>query len=352
MVENAHRYGSYKRPGRATVLCILGVASVLLVAGGVAYQCIASAGESRLYPRTGDLVLVGNQRMHIHCEGDGSPAVILDAGLGDSSAVWGLVQPEVAKFTKVCAYDRAGLGWSEPAENPRTSNQIARELEVLLTRTPVQGPYVLVGHSFGGYNQRVFASHHRDKIVGMILVDAAQPDQNNEVSASVRIDYYVRRKVGILTILLGVRRILGWCADDYEFPNVPPAWARIAPTVIAQGCRFSRWWTRRAEMISFRESGDEAAAAGSLGNVPLVVLSHDPRTGTGFPPAPPNQAELRWDRMQEELTALSSNGKRVVAKNSMHYIQAYRPDLVVRAIQEVYNSAKSGKSIAAKMTYE
>ena len=105
-------------------------------------------------------------------------------------------------------------------------------------------------------------------------------------------------------------------------------------------------------MISFRESGDEAAAAGSLGNVPLVVLSRDPRTGTGFPPAPPNQAELRWDRMQEELTALSSNGKRVVAKNSMHYIQAYRPDLVVRAIQEVYNSAKSGKSIAAEMTYE
>jgi len=352
MVETTRQYRSCKLRAHATVLVVLGITSVLLGVAGITYQWAASAGESRLYPRTGDLVLVDTQRMHIYCKGDGSPTVILDAGLGDSSAVWGLVQPEVAKFTKVCAYDRAGLGWSEPSEKPRNSNQIASELEGLLTRTAVHGPYVLVGHSFGGYNQRVYASQHRDKIVGMILVDAAHPDQNNGVPASVRIDYYIRRKVDMLMLLLGVRRILGWCADEYEFPHAPPAWRRIAPTMIAQGCRFSRWWTKRAEMMAFRESGAQAGTAGSLGRIPLIVLSHDPRTGRGFPPVAPNQAELQWDRMQEELKGLSSNGKHVVAKNSMHYVQAYRPELVIKAIKEVYDSAKSGKSIAAEMTYE
>jgi len=156
--------------------------------------------------------------------------------------------------------------------------------------------------------------------------------------------------IGVLTTPLGVPRLLHWCRDDYTFAAAPHEWDRFQPIASALECREANWRASRAEEISFRESGREVAAATTLGNIPLVVLSHDPAKGAGFPPDIAVQAESLWNEMQEELRALSNNGKRIIAKGSGHYVEVYRPELVIGAIRDVVNSAHTGASIAAATT--
>ena len=113
---------------------------VLLAASGAAYESIMATGDARRYPSPGQLVDVGGHRLHLHCVGQGSPTVVLDAGLGEFSLAWGAVQPQAATSTRVCAYDRAGLGWSEPGPSPRSPQQFAAELHMLLTKSGGKGP--------------------------------------------------------------------------------------------------------------------------------------------------------------------------------------------------------------------
>ena len=122
-----------------------------------------------------EMVVVGGHRLHIDCVGQGSPTVILESGLGTMSVDWANVQPEVAKTTRVCAYDRAGTGWSEPGPEPRDPQQIARELHTLLGNAGIDGPYVLVGQSFGGLYVRMYAAQYPKEVEGMVLVDASHP---------------------------------------------------------------------------------------------------------------------------------------------------------------------------------
>jgi pimeloyl-ACP methyl ester carboxylesterase len=122
------------------------------------------------------MVDMGGHRLHIDCVGQGSPTVILESGLGNMSADWANVQPEVAKTTRVCTYDRAGTGWSEPGPEPRDPQQIARELHTLLGNARIDGPYVLVGQSFGGLYVRMYAARFPQEVEGMVLVDASHPD--------------------------------------------------------------------------------------------------------------------------------------------------------------------------------
>src|SRR6266487_2738761 len=151
---------------------------VLVVLASVVYQGIASAVDASAYPPPGRLVDVGGYRLHIHCTGSGGPGAVgmLDAGNGGSSLDRGLVQPSVATFTRVCSYDRAGYGWSESGPTPRSSGRIVRELHTLLVNTGVPGPYVLVGHSFGGLNMRLYAYTYPQDMAGLVLVDSSHED--------------------------------------------------------------------------------------------------------------------------------------------------------------------------------
>jgi len=157
-----------------TVRILLGLLAliVLLALGGATYEAIMAAGDSKRYPPPGQLVDVGGYRLHLHCIGQGSPTVVLDTGLGAFSLDWGAVQPHIATSTRVCAYDRAGLGWSDPGPTPRSPQQFVAELHALLTKGGVEGPYVLVAHSISGKTARLFASQHPDEVAGMVLVDA------------------------------------------------------------------------------------------------------------------------------------------------------------------------------------
>ena len=321
--------------------------AVSSLAAGLIFQWCATKVDERRYPMPGVMVEVDGHQMHLDCRGEGSTTVVLDAGLGDSASTWALVQPEVAKFTRVCSYDRPGLGWSEKSSGARDTRHVAAQLKDLLLQAHIPGPYLLVGHSFGGYNQLVFQSLYPDQVVGIVLVDSSHPDQGDRLPGPSMEQYAAEMHWKALAAPFGLQRLMGWCRDDYTFPNAPQAWKQVAPVSIALDCRSSVFPATYDEFLAFRESGRQVAAVTTLHALPLIVLSHDPQVGIGFPPESAAEGEKQWDAMQEELRALSTNSKRVIARTSMHYVESYRAELVIQAIREVFTAAGTGQKLTA-----
>ena len=199
-----------------------GLAGLLLIVllAGAAYQFVSSRRDLLMHPPPGRLIDIGGYRLHLDCVGSGSPTVVFDAGGADDSLAWYKVQPEISQHVRACTYDRAGLGWSDPSPLPRTSRVIAIELHTLLQRAQVYGPYVLVGHSLGGMNVRMFAALYPQEIGGMVLVDSVYPYQYNRLPAGLRAsnDRYLRR-FGYFkdTMPFGWPRLSGWC-DHWPYP--------------------------------------------------------------------------------------------------------------------------------------
>src|SRR5512140_1444829 len=162
------------RRGRRALIWLGGILAGLLflILVGAIYESAAEAADARAYPPPGKMVDVGGYRLHINCAGSGTPTVVIESGWGDSSAGWSWVQPEVAKTTRVCTYDRAGMGWSEASREPRTAREYAKELHTLLAKANEPGPYVLVGHSLGGYTVLVYAHDYPAEVSGLVLIDA------------------------------------------------------------------------------------------------------------------------------------------------------------------------------------
>jgi pimeloyl-ACP methyl ester carboxylesterase len=316
--------------------------AVLLAAAGFFYENITEARDRRFNPMPGQIVNVSLRdhpplSMHIYCTGEGTPAVILDSGLGDSFISWRKVQPQIAEFTRVCSYDRAGIGYSSPSSGPRTSHAIATELNALLQAAGVPAPYVLVGHSMGGYDVRVFANSYRSEVAGVVLVDGSHPDQEKRFPRELKdMEGSWLREVEFLeyTTPLGIPRLLGLCDDDAVERAVE--------------CNFHTERERVAEMKAFPVSGAEAAASGSLGDLPLAVLSHDPdKPSSELPADLAQQTNQAWEKMQEELAHLSTRGTQTIAKNSAHYIQIDRPDVVVEAVRNVVNQVRAAQAAAS-----
>ena len=174
------------RPWLRIILRSLLILVIFLAAAGYLYQTISETRDRRFNPMPGQLIDIGGYKLHIDCQGQGTPTVILDSGLGDSYISWRKVQPEVAKFTRVCSYDRAGLGYSDSSPHPRTSKVIAEELSKLLQNASIAGPVILVGHSMGGYDVRLYASLYPDQVAAMVLVDASHPDQENRFPPAMK----------------------------------------------------------------------------------------------------------------------------------------------------------------------
>lgn len=315
---------------RRIVLVVL-VFVLALAAAGVIYENISEARDRRFNPMDGRRFDVGGYKMHIACTGQGSPAVILESGLGDTYASWRKVQPQIAKFTRVCSYDRAGLGYSDSSSQPRTSKVIAGELHTLLQAAGIPPPYVLVGHLTGGYDVRLYASLYRNEVAGMVLVDASHPDQENRFPPELKgMEGSWQREAEFLeyTMPFGIPRLLDLCDEE--------------PVQRAAECNWHSAREAVAELKSFPESAAQTAATGTLGDMPLAVLSHDPDKLSGDLPAdlakPTNDA---WEKMQEELGRLSTRGTQVIAKNSSHYIQIDRPDVVIEAVRNVVDQARA-----------
>ncbi len=171
-----------KRRGRRFLLWLGGVLllTVGLIVAGTVYESRAEAADAGAYPPAGQMVEVGGYRLHVNCTGAGSPTVVIGGGWGDWSLGWSGVQPGVARTTRVCTYDRAGMGYSEAGPVPRDAEQFAKELHTLLQQAGIPGPYVLVGHSMGGLTVRVFAHEYPAEVAGIVLIDSMSPGQARE----------------------------------------------------------------------------------------------------------------------------------------------------------------------------
>jgi pimeloyl-ACP methyl ester carboxylesterase len=284
------------------------------VAGGI-YEWIASRRDLAATPPPGRLVDVGGHRLHIWCTGTGSPQVILETGLGGSAVGWSFVQPEVARFTRVCSYDRAGLGYSDPGPSPRTARRIARELADLLGRSGIIEPVVLVGASSGGFSVRILASEQAERVSGLVLVDASHEDQAHSVPPIAR--------VVPLLASIGALRLFG-----VEFNMSPES---LAPAVRAYGrathFRASGYKTGADEITSIQESANEVRASRRQLNIPVVVV-----TGA-------RGADTEWLDLQRDQVKLSSRGCHVLAESG-HVIAVEQPEVVVEAIRAVVDAAR------------
>ncbi len=264
-MHNSSPLSAPSRPWLRRIVRGLLVIVLVLAASGMMYENISEARDRRFNPMPGKLFDVGGYKMHIDCTGEGSPTIILESGLGDTFVSWRKVEPQIAKFTRVCSYDRAGIGYSDASSQARTSKVIASELHALLHAAGVAPPYVLVGHSMGGYNVRLYASLYRNEVAGMVLVDASHPDQENRFPAELKnMEGSWQREAEFLeyTMPFGIPRLLGLCDEE--------------PVQRAAECNWHSTREGVAELKSFSESAAQTSAAGTLGDRPLAVLSHDP----------------------------------------------------------------------------
>lgn len=316
------------------MLVVLGLVLLTLTAGA-----IAKANLAKQHPAPGQLIDVDGYKLHIHCMGQGSPTVILESGWVESSSTWLFIQLEVAKSTRVCSYDRAGYGWSDPSPHPRTASWRADELHTLLVNANVRGPIVLVGHSLGGMLVRVYAHNYPDEVVGMILVDSMHEEQYERLpGAKSSIPGAVQqfRMLGMLSST-GFMALAPQAIPNQEFPDevfaqYKVAWATTGHLTAAA-----------AEISAMLESTAEVRALQitSFGNLPLRVLS----AGLDFPIPSLSEAENQqyWEEtraMQSELAALSSMSKQTIAEQSGHQIQFDQPDLVIDAVHGMVDEIK------------
>jgi pimeloyl-ACP methyl ester carboxylesterase len=290
------------------------VSLVVLMLVGYIYEPIAEAADAKAYPPPGQMVDVGGYRLHINCTGKGSPTVVIESGWGDSSAAWGWVQPELAKTTRVCAYDRAGMGWSESSPQPRTAREFAKELHTLLEKANEPGPYVLVGHSLGGYTLLVYAHDYPADVSGLVLIDA-QDLPASDGAAPKPAPKPGRNSLPTLMARIGVVRLLAGPLDAIK--NLP-AKDKQAYTAYAVAPRSAQ--TFLDEGMGMSEGGAQARAVTTLGALPLIVLSRG------------KDQDAKHTAAQADLLQLSTNSQQFFADQSGHSIHIDQPEAAVAAI--------------------
>lgn len=302
------------------------------------------------YPPPGELVQAGENCLHLISQGQGSPAVVLEAAIWDFSLTWSLVQPQVAGFTRAVAYDRAGLGWSDPASGRRTGEEMLADLRRLLSACRIPAPYVLVGQSFSGMLARLFAYRHPDEVAGLVLVDPAHEDQMSRFPAQIG-ETFASLKAAQIEQLRGVQQMIA----EQGPQAAPPLMAIPAgfPAEIAEQyrwmavCEPSRIETMIAELEALEDTQSQvrAARAAGLGDLPLVVLSHgQPASVPGMPEEVNRAYEHAWQEMHVEMAGMSTRGRRVIIEESGHMIHHEQPGQVAAAIRQVVEMARQGRA--------
>lgn len=314
------------------------VAIVLPLVGiGATYQAIATANDQRRFPPPGQLVDVGGFHLHLYCLGDapaGSPTVIFDAGGGRWSIDWRLIQPAISQTTRACVYDRAGLGWSDPSPHPRTSRQMMTELHTLLQNAAIAPPYLLVGHSLGGQNIRIYADAYPDEVMGLALIESAHEEQWMRLPPGVkqfRDDTVQQLAVVTWLARLGILRLQ---AD--RLPQIPAMPADLRPLYTAGLVRADYYDTFAEEVRLVDESATQVAATGDVGDLPLVVVTaRHSFNAYADPPLPIAESDQVWLALQEELATLSTRSAHFISESATHNITYDEPALVIQAVQQV-----------------
>ena len=297
------------------------LAVTILVLTGFAYERRARQRDNELYRRSKKLIDIGGYRLHLNCSGQGGPVVVLEYGLQGSYLDWYSVQPEIARFNRVCSYDRAGYGWSDPSPRPRVPSVMAEELHTLLHATGAKPPYILAAHSYGSFNAVMFAHQFPDEVSGLVLVDGLHTFSTFPFGLPERLSL---RSMQVM-VPFGIPRWRHWFGG-----NLPAA---LRGERQAAGCRPSVYGAIYRERADLPASVAELRAITSLGTVPLIVVAHDPKILSG-------KAGLDdWPNVQRQKLQLSKNTELVVATGSGHDIPLARPDVIVAAVKKLVAQA-------------
>jgi pimeloyl-ACP methyl ester carboxylesterase len=286
------------------------------------------------------MVDVGGFRMHLVCEGEGGPAVVLDAGKADAWITWFRVQPELARMTRVCSYDRAGIGYSDPGPLPRSRRRTVEEMRTLLARAGVPPPYVLVGHSFGGLNVRLYAALHPDEVAGLVLEESAHEDHWVHAPREFR-----QRHLDTIE----EERLQAEKARRGEpMPRIlysPDGLSLRVRSQIADVARRPAWYVASYQESLIGEEGAKAfAGLPRTLDVPLVVLSAGSRQR---PESRPPELHARWVRiareLQDDLASRSARSRHLVVEGAGHFIHWDRPGVVVETVSDMIRLARAAE---------
>ncbi|MEO0988999.1 MAG: alpha/beta hydrolase [Cyanobacteria bacterium J06639_14] len=311
---------------------------VVLLIATTLYQAIATFLEDR-QPPPGERINLGNHHLHLYTKGRGRPTIVLDHSLGGIEGYF--LIDELAKLARVCIYDRAGYGWSDQSPYPRTSHQIAMELDALLTAAAIEPPYILVGDSFGTYNVRLYAHLFPEKVIGMVLTDGLHETGMLQMPFSLKAlklffisGFWMSIAGSILGIirLLNVSRVFELLKPELrQFPQAERTWVKRS------FCRPKHWITMSREMVNLEASARQIREAKDLGNLPLVSI----KAASFFKPSfwtrliPLGSANRLRDTMHVELGQLSTDCLQVDATESGHFVWTDQPDVIVDAVKTI-----------------
>ena len=315
----------------------------LLLCAGILYQSISTKLDEQKYPPPGTLVDVGGYRLHLHSIGTGGPTIVLDSGLSGISSDWWLVAPEIAKFSRVVTYDRAGTGWSDASPQSRTGAHIVQELHRLLHVAKIPGPYVVVGHSNGGAYAQLFAATFPEEVIGVVLVDAWHETPEKRVpQRPIKTPITLLHKPIFMRLatILGITRF--FLVDMYMkamMPYLPQSmWdARRALAATTKNC-----CTVSEEASAFSLSLKQLAEVdrSTFANKPCIIITAGApdlsvSSASGVQKVYLREFHAVWNDLQKELVGKFPVGRQMIAEKSDHMIPWRQPDIIVQAVREL-----------------
>ncbi len=333
---------------------------ILLVAVGAIYEALGRRSAEANYPPRGKLVDVGGRKMHIDCRGTGSPAVILESGLGTGGTLdWTLVHDEISGFTRTCAYDRAGIMWSDPKDTPQRASAVVDDLHALLKGAGINDPLVLVGHSIGGPYTRTYVGKYGDQVAGLVMVDPSHPDQVARLGKVVGVNVDPKQSSTIMhaaTALAwtGLTRFMISRGDKPKLRTAAETKRLGGALEISAAYGSTSVTGSRSELEGFDDTMDDARAVHSFGSRPLIVLTAmAPMTpaqlkGLGLKAEDGARFKQEWKQLHAEQAAFSTRGRQQVVPDATHYIQVDRPEVVIAAVREVVDTVRADAQTAVK----
>ncbi len=316
---------------------------VLTVALSSIYQVLAEVRDLSKFPPPGRLINVDGRMMHIHCEGTGSPTVVVEQGAGSMSVAWTEIHQQVAQTTRICSYDRAGLGYSEPVDRPMRSPEVAETLGKLLDTRGIEDDLVLVGWSAGGIYIREFYRQNQSRVKGMVFVESSHEQQVIRMPEEPPVSDFV---IGLMKIMgpTGLLRLSGLIESQT---------GSLALTEESEQ-RLTALYSQSHSISSFLIDNEGArldmqsnSPPENLGDLPITVISRGVPIAEyeGMPAdvTVESMRELRrkWYELQYELVNLSSNSRHVIATKSGHMVHTSEPQLLVDSITDMVSLVKS-----------
>ncbi len=304
---------------------------------GLGYQAYSENQDNKIFPPPGELIAVNGQQMHIYCVGEGNPTVIVEQGLGGQSLAWDELNQQMAKITRTCAYDRVGMGYSEPIDQPTLAVDVADNLYTLINSARIEDDIVFVAWSAGGVYAREFYQRYPEKVAGMVLLDSSHEQQSIRMPPPNNQENIDRLNRNYRLSQVGYLRISGYFEHQFRNSSLPKD---DVARLIAIYKKSHTYRTLANEGVGFALDLAEGRSPPRLGDIPLVVIAE----------GKPNNSFMEghldiWHDMQRELAALSSNSQFLIAKNSAHAIHQSEPELILEALENVVTAVRNSQDL-------